>query len=1021
MARKIEIEIHVTRTGTGAEKATREIEKLDRAADKSQKTMSLQEKAMKGLNNAIGGLSFAAITAAVVKFANESTKAFSQFDKGVREVFTLLPGVTAAAKADIERQVLDMSTNIGRSTEEITTALYESLSANVPESDVFAFLEAASATAKGGVTSLAVVVDGLTSVINSYGMEAADATNISDILFQTVKFGKVRFEELSQNLSTVTPVAASLGIPLEEIGALLATITAKGTETSVAATQIRSALLDLSKGGGVASEAFQELTGKSFQEFIAAGGTVQGAFQILAAEAERTGVNLTDFFGRIEGGQAALQTTGTGAQLYASIFQEVANSTGSTQAAVDEFTGSLDESNRITQATIDRMKILVGEALTPAKIAWNEFVSDIASGVGQTVSAGQETADIMAGIAEATTTPQAEARRLALALNAAEEAINDAGIAGMFMGGITEDFQGGLRDVALSTIEVERGFQTIEEQGQAVFTAMQDVYGSSVTMTNGLIYLDGAAVGTATLLYEMEEATQAAEAAQRELIDTNDRLATQQRFTLEGHVAEVQATYELSDAYAELQERQILTANATDGVSEAIGTNIDALEDGTEATEEQTSAWEDALSGAAKYAKALGDIDKAMANEGSSGAARLERTIEQSKADKEATEALVNYNKQMSGYYQAALDAETGAGLYNTAISNIGTSTSFVSNLTGEQALRLQALQSEYNNVTTQLEAYRIGTEGIYLTDEERATQMQELGEKAAFLAEQMGPLNEAGGEYVERTTEATFNTEAVSNALYDAALASGASAEDMALLGLALGTVSEAEAEAALKAAILREKIEAIAKAYADPESGITAEEAAAMMRDAITDVEGLSLAFDTAAGSVQNMTVEQGWLADATQTEIDKITVLSDKLGLLPEETGIKVNVDTAEAEARLDSLLARLNQLGSGGQPGWASGGNQSSPDPLTPRAAGGPVSGGTAYQVGEHGPEMYQSPNYNAIVGGGTFIPPENGSIIPAGTTKSYMDRSTRNVTIYGNADLTAMQQAFTQEQRQRSRF
>ncbi len=50
MARKIEIEIHVTRTGTGAEKATQELAKLDAAAAKSQKTMSLQEQAMKGLD-----------------------------------------------------------------------------------------------------------------------------------------------------------------------------------------------------------------------------------------------------------------------------------------------------------------------------------------------------------------------------------------------------------------------------------------------------------------------------------------------------------------------------------------------------------------------------------------------------------------------------------------------------------------------------------------------------------------------------------------------------------------------------------------------------------------------------------------------------------------------------------------------------------------------------------------------------------------------------------------------------------
>ena len=992
MARKIEIQIHVTRTGTGAKQATDELDKLDKAATKSQKGIDLHAQALKGLQGVIAGISFAAITAAVVKFANESAKAFSQFDKGVREVFTLLPNVTAAAKADIERQVLDMSTSIGRSTEEITTALYESLSADVPESDVFAFLEAASATAKGGVTSLAVVVDGLTSVINSYGMEAADATAISDILFQTVKFGKVRFEELSQNLSTVTPVAASLGIPLEEIGALLATITAKGTETSVAATQIRSALLDLSKSGGVASEAFKELTGISFQQFIAQGGTVQGALQILAAEAERTGVNLTDFFGRIEGGQAALQTTGTGARLYASIFQEVANSAGSTQEAVDEFTGSLDESNRVTQASVDKFKILVGEALTPAKIAWNEVTTAVLEGAGAMVSATNSLETEFAGLAESGKPIDQQALRLADSYNELQDEVFTLAGAALSLTGVYGDMQDELFNTVTASIEVQSGFTGMNDRANEVERALRAVYGSAVEVTGGEIRLNGALVGSAYAMYDQAAATQ-------ELASRFRRGSS--------------AGAELEKVQTELAERMMLVARVTPQATEAI----------EEQTEELTQAQKAAKTHAAQLELlANGEREMTFTTQASVTAAtrRAEASRVQAEADREAADALSNYNKQMSGYYQAALDAENGAGLYNTAISNIGTSTSFVSNLTGEQALRLQALQSEYNNVTTQLEAYRIGTEGIYLTDEERATQMQELGDKAAYLAEQMGPLNEVGGEYVEHTTEAKFNTEAVSTALYDAALASGVGAEGMALLGLALGTVSEAEAEAALKAAILREKIEAIAKAYADPESGITAEEAAAMMRDAITDVEGLSLAFDTTAGSVSTMTREQEWLAEATQVEIDKITTLGDKLGLLPKEIGLKVNVDTAEAEARLDSLQARLNQLGSGGQPGWASGGNQSSPD-FPPRAAGGPVSGGTAYQVGEHGPEMYQSPNYNAIVGGGTFIPPENGSIIPAGTTKSYLDRSTRNVTIYGNADLSAMQQAFTQEQRQRSRF
>lgn len=994
MARKIEIQIHVTRTGTGAKQATDELDKLDKAATKSQKGMNLQAQALKGLQGVIAGISFAAITAAVVKFANESTKAFSQFDKGVREVFTLLPGVTEAAKADIERQVLDMSTSIGRSTEEITTALYESLSANVPESDVFAFLEAASATAKGGVTSLAVVVDGLTSVINSYGMEAADATAISDILFQTVKFGKVRFEELSQNLSTVTPVAASLGIPLEEIGALLATITAKGTETSVAATQIRSALLDLSKGGGVASEAFERLTGKSFQEFIASGGTVQGAFQILAAEAERTGVNLTDFFGRIEGGQAALQTTGTGAQLYASIFQEVANSTGSTQAAVDEFTGSLDESNRITQASVDKFKILVGEALTPAKIAWNEFATAVLEGAGAMVSATNSLETEFARLAESGKSTDQQALRLADAYNELQGQTFTLAGAALSLTGVYSDMQDELFNTVTSSIEVESGFTSMSDRANEVERALKAVYGSAVEVTDGEIRLNGALVGSAYAMYD-----QAAAAA-----ETRNRFQGLSKSTND---LTKEATLS-SIAYDEFQERQQQVARVAGQATEEIEEQTDALTDAQKAAKNHAAQLE---------LLANGEREMTFTTQASVTAAtrRAEASRAQAEADREATEALVNYNKQMSGYYQSALDAETGAGLYNTAISNIGTSTSFVSNLTGEQALQLQALQSEYNNVTAELEAYRIGTEGIYLEEEKRAEKMQELGEKAAFLAEQMGPLNEVGGEYVEHTTEAKFNTEAVSNALYDAALASGASSEGMALLGLALGTVSEAEAEAALKAAILREKIEAIAKAYADPDSGITAEEAAAMMRAAITDVEGLSLAFDTAAGSVVNLSEDQIALAAAMAEPINTTEAFITKLGLIPSETNTVVNVDASAAQAKIDALLQKLLQIG-----GYRPGEIEDMREP-PPRAAGGPVSGGTAYQVGEHGPEMYQSPNYNAIVGGGTFVPPENGSIIPAGTTKSYLDRSTRNVTIYGNADLTAMQQAFTQEQRQRSRF
>ena len=1046
MARKIDIQISIRRTGRGAQIATEELLKLSAAAQKataevnsfqaaarkgqgdfnnlgtaaqkSEQGVSKSTTALKGLRSVLGGLSLAAVTREVVMFANESIKAFSAFDKGMREVFTLLPGTTAAAKNEIEEQVIALSTTVGRTTQEITTALYESLSANVPADNVFEFLDVASGAARGGVTDLAVVVDGLTSVINAYGLQVSDASQVSDVLFQTVKYGKVRFEELATNLSTVIPVAASLNVPLEQVGGLLATITAQGTPTSVAATQIRSALLDLSKAGGTAAEKFRELTGQSFQEFLASGGTVQQAFMILAAEADRTGVNLTDFFGRIEGGQAALQATGQGAILYADIIKEVENATGSTQLAVDEFTGSLDESNAITAATVESFKLLVGEALQPAKLAWNEFVQSLATGASQWLSAGQETAEIMTEIADSTMTPQAEARKLALALNEAESAISDAGIAGLLMGNITDDLQAGLQNVALASISVTAGLTDSEAQSQAVFTALQAVYGSSVTMEQGLIRLDGALVGNANHLYELAEATVIAEREQAEAADTADRLARQQQYTAEGYRAAATATYRTSDAYNELQEKQRLVAGVTNEVTDATATNTEALEDSAGAVEEQASAWDDALASVQRMAGALDLVTKAMDAEGISGQARADRLEEQAKRDKEAADALAEYNGRMQEYYLAALNADAGAGLYNESLANVGTSTIFISDLTSEQSARLGALQAEYANVTSELEAYRIGTEGVLLTEEERAEKMGKLAEQAAILEGAMAPLVEVGGEYAEQTTQATFNTEAVGNALLSAAASANVGAEGLALLGLALGTVSEEQAEAALKAAILQERLEAIASAFAAGD--LTAQGAAEAMRGAIAEVEALDIALDPATDSVTTLSTAHGNLATAMEAPIEQTQTLIDKLGLIPSDVDATVNVNTSAAEAKLDSLQARLNQLGEGGSTGTASGGYQSNPD-LPGRASGGPVTAGTTYNVGERGTEMFESPNHQALLTGGTFSPPENGMIIPAGSTRSYMDRSTRNVTIYGNADLSALQQAFVNEQRQRSRF
>jgi len=80
-------------------------------------------------------------------------------------------------------------------------------------------------------------------------------------------------------------------------------MTAQGTPTSVATTQVRQALVELSKEGGKASDTFQEVSGKTFKDFIAEGGNVQDALQLMEQHAKETGVGVNDLFGSVEAGK----------------------------------------------------------------------------------------------------------------------------------------------------------------------------------------------------------------------------------------------------------------------------------------------------------------------------------------------------------------------------------------------------------------------------------------------------------------------------------------------------------------------------------------------------------------------------------------------------------------------------------------------------------------------------------------------------------------------------------------------
>jgi len=74
--------------------------------------------------------------------------------------------------------------------------------------------------------------------MNTYGVGLDRATQISNILFTTVKDGTTTIPELAQSLGTVLPVAEAMGFSLEEATAAVAALTKAGRDTAKATVQV---------------------------------------------------------------------------------------------------------------------------------------------------------------------------------------------------------------------------------------------------------------------------------------------------------------------------------------------------------------------------------------------------------------------------------------------------------------------------------------------------------------------------------------------------------------------------------------------------------------------------------------------------------------------------------------------------------------------------------------------------------------------------------------------------------------
>jgi len=288
-------------------------------------------------------------------------RAQARFSAEMANVSTMLSEADMSFLPIFSKRVAEFSVKFGEATGTIAKGLYDILSAGVEAKDALTVLEASLIAARAGVTDTGTAADALTTILKSFKIASDKAIDVSDLLFAVVKRGKTTFNELAPAIGMVAATASVSGLRLEEMGAMLATMTRNGVRTRIAVTALNSILSTFLRPTTDAQKAAKELGIELNTNTLRTEGLV-GVLQKLQGATAETVAQVFNNRRALRGILPVVQDL-TGYTFDLNLMTERA---GMAQEAFEKQTKSLQYMLKRTRAAFVEFTRSIGEALEPA-------------------------------------------------------------------------------------------------------------------------------------------------------------------------------------------------------------------------------------------------------------------------------------------------------------------------------------------------------------------------------------------------------------------------------------------------------------------------------------------------------------------------------------------------------------------------------------------------------------------------------------------------------------------------------
>lgn len=316
------------------------------AGVKEHKIIQFAARGASGVMKAAGKIALAGTAAAFTAAAAAGGVAVHQaadFQSEMANVATLLDGEVNAKIASMGSQVKKISVDTGISAHNLSSGLYEVVSAFGESADSSRQLEIAAKAAKAGNAETADSVKMLAAITKGYGdTSAAAVQKASDLAFVTVKLGQTSFPELASSMGQVVPLAAAMKVSQEELFGAMATLTGVTGGTAEVTTQLKAVMQGFMSPSKEMASALHKI-GYSSGAAALESESLGSILNQLKESVNGDEVAFASLFSSVEAKNAVLALAGTQAENFTAKTEAMKSATGAADEAFQRQTSSVKE------------------------------------------------------------------------------------------------------------------------------------------------------------------------------------------------------------------------------------------------------------------------------------------------------------------------------------------------------------------------------------------------------------------------------------------------------------------------------------------------------------------------------------------------------------------------------------------------------------------------------------------------------------------------------------------------------